>query len=90
MNGTVNGTEGRLTSPGFPAPYYHNLDYWVHLVAPEATRIVIHFTRLDLEPQNHCLYDFIELQSTADWTESTEPPTRLCGHYDTSEMERLL
>ncbi|XP_075225285.1 uncharacterized protein LOC142326585 [Lycorma delicatula] len=89
LNGTVNGTEGRLTSPGFPAPYYHNLDYWVHLLAPESTRIVVHFTRLDLEPQNHCLYDYIVLQSTADQIESTEPPTtRLCGHYDASEMER--
>ncbi|XP_039285263.1 cubilin-like [Nilaparvata lugens] len=85
LNGTVNGTEGRLTSPRYPAPYFHNLDYWVNISAPEAHRIVIHFTRLDLEAQAHCLYDFLQL---GDANRRTQPKT-LCGHYDPAQLERL-
>ncbi|CAH2011472.1 unnamed protein product [Acanthoscelides obtectus] len=28
-NRTVNGTEGRITTPNYPGRYYHNLDFWV-------------------------------------------------------------
>ncbi|RZF36004.1 hypothetical protein LSTR_LSTR005820, partial [Laodelphax striatellus] len=88
LNGTVNGTGGRLTSPRYPAPYFHNLDYWVNITGPEAHRIVIHFTRLDLEPQTHCLYDFLELSDGSNRNELS-PPSTMCGHYDPPELERL-
>lgn len=87
LNATVNATEGRLTSPRYPAPYHHNLDYWVRLVAPEFTRVVIHFSRLDLEPQPQCLYDYLELE---DVQGRSDPPrkNRYCGHQDPASLDR--
>lgn len=63
LNRTINGTEGHLTSPGHPGQYYHNLEYYVHLVGPIWTRMVITFTKMDMESQAECLYDYIELKS---------------------------
>lgn len=87
LNGTVNATEGRLTSPRFPAPYHHNLDYWVKVSAPELTRVVFRFSRLDLEPQSDCLYDYVELE---DVNSRSDPPRRrrFCGRHAPAALER--
>ncbi|KAL1128856.1 hypothetical protein AAG570_013390 [Ranatra chinensis] len=87
LNVTLNETEGRLTSPFYPLAYSHNLDYWVTIVGPEQTRIVFKFSRLDLEAQAHCLYDFLELHDTG--PHLSRQPHRLCGHYDHHDMEKL-
>lgn len=62
-------------SPGYPGHYYNNLDYYVHLVGPMLTRIVLVFSKISLETQAECLYDFIEIKS-GDWE---EPQVRWCG-----------
>lgn len=43
--------------------YDNDLDFWVHVVGPEDTRLVFVFQRIDLEYQKDCLYDFVEVRS---------------------------
>ncbi|KAK6632810.1 hypothetical protein RUM43_013581 [Polyplax serrata] len=76
LNKSVNGTEGQVMSPGYPAHYYNNLDYHVHIVGPIWTRIVIAFSKIDLESQAECLYDFIELKSGG----MEQAQVRWCGN----------
>ncbi|CAH0385765.1 unnamed protein product [Bemisia tabaci] len=78
LNETINGTEGKLSSPNYPSPYYNDLDYYVQIESGESTRIVIQFESLDLEHQTECLYDFIELRSIAPDAE----PVKFCGHHE--------
>ncbi|XP_017471876.1 PREDICTED: uncharacterized protein LOC108363116 [Rhagoletis zephyria] len=61
-NLTVTGTEGRLVSPAYPDTYPLNMDYWVHIKTPERTRIILQFQKIDLEPQDECLYDFVSIE----------------------------
>ncbi|KAL9879695.1 uncharacterized protein ACN2A1_011533 isoform 3-T22 [Glossina fuscipes fuscipes] len=61
-NFTITGTEGRLMSPAYPNNYPLNIDYWIHIKAPLRTRIVVQFQKIDLEPQDECLYDYISIQ----------------------------
>ncbi|XP_068083923.1 uncharacterized protein [Anabrus simplex] len=86
LNRTINGTEGFLTSPNYPSHYNHNLDYWVRLIGPERTRIVVQFTRIDLELQQECLYDYVELRSGGDL--GRDGVVRWCGSHET-EMDRF-
>ncbi|XP_058063429.1 uncharacterized protein LOC131213412 [Anopheles bellator] len=74
-NRTQSGTEGRLLSPGYPNPYPAHTDYWVRLVAPEHSRIIIQFQRLDLEYQDDCLYDYISIQSSAPSSQASASQT---------------
>lgn len=41
--------------------YDNNIDYWVHVVGPEDSRLVFIFDTVDLEYQKDCLYDFVEV-----------------------------
>lgn len=87
LNQTLNGTEGFLSSPNFPGNYYHNLDYWVQLTGPERTRLVVQFQQLNLEPQNECLYDFVELTSIEGDGQLLNDAVRWCGNHH-SETDR--
>lgn len=40
------------------------MDYWVKLVGPTNTRLIIQFQTLDLEAQDECLYDYVSIQET--------------------------
>ncbi|XP_055617633.1 uncharacterized protein LOC129762992 isoform X3 [Toxorhynchites rutilus septentrionalis] len=62
-NQTVSGTEGRLLSPNYPNPYPVQTDYWIRLVAPTNSRIIIQFQKLDIEYQDECLYDYVSIQN---------------------------
>lgn len=59
LNTTMSGTKGIITSLNYPANYYHNLDYWIHVVGPYQSRIVFQFDSINIEPQADCLYDFV-------------------------------
>lgn len=59
LNTTVTGNEGTITSLNYPANYYHNLDYWIHVVGPDRARIVFQFDSINIEPQADCLYDYV-------------------------------
>lgn len=61
LNRTINDTEGRLTSPNYPTTYSNNLNFHIKLVGPERTRLIIQFSKIDIEMQDDCLYDFIEV-----------------------------
>ncbi|GLV32031.1 tolkin [Carabus blaptoides fortunei] len=89
FNRTVNGTEGRLTSPNYPGNYYSNLDFLVKIIGPERTRLIIQFSKLDLEPQLECLYDYIELRSVIRGNaDALNDAMKWCGNHDT-DMERF-
>lgn len=49
---------------GYPNAYPANVDYWVRLVGPSNTRLIIQFQTLDMEAQAECLYDYISIQET--------------------------
>lgn len=60
-NQTVQGSSGELSSPNYPDVYENDLDYWVHIVGDDDTRLVFVFESIDLEIQKDCLYDFVEV-----------------------------
>lgn len=62
QNQTVVGSEGRLTSPGFPNAYPPNVDYSVKISGPERSRLIVQFQRLNLEYQDECMYDFVSVR----------------------------
>lgn len=62
QNQTITGMEGRLISPDYPNQYASNIDYWIRIVAPEKSRIVVQFQKIDIEEQEECLYDYVSIQ----------------------------
>lgn len=46
----------------YPNQYATNMNYWVKIIAPEKSRIVMQFQKLDIEHQQECLYDFVSVQ----------------------------
>lgn len=83
----MTGTEGELTSPNFPGNYYHNLDYWIHIIGPENTRVIIKFHAFDLEEQKNCLYDFLEIYNITTENHQQES-VKHCGHQHTNTLHR--
>lgn len=49
--------------PGYPNQYPLNVDYTIHIKAPDHHRIIVQFQRIDLEAQDDCLYDYISIQN---------------------------
>lgn len=62
QNQTVVGSEGRLTSPGYPNAYPPNVDYSVKISGPERSRLIVQFQKLDLEFQDQCMYDYVSIR----------------------------
>lgn len=87
LNATFNGTEGEFNSPNFPGNYYHNLDYWVTIIGPENTRIIIQFHTFDLEDQKNCLYDYLEIYNTSIHVNKMQS-IKYCGHYISNSLHR--
>ncbi len=83
MNKTFSGTGGKLVSPNFPSKYTNNLDYGYHLVAPLGTQIVTRFSNLDVEYQEDCVYDYVEIVDT-----KTKNFTRYCGTHSSLDLEK--
>ncbi|CAL8100723.1 unnamed protein product [Orchesella dallaii] len=84
LNRTFSGTGGKLASANYPSNYVNNMDHRNHLIAPRGTKIVIRFSHLDVEPQENCLYDYVEIVDR-----TTRNRTRLCGTYLRAELNRL-
>jgi CUB domain len=38
------------------------MDYWIRIVGPERTRLIVQFQKINIEQQDECLYDYISLQ----------------------------
>lgn len=100
QNQTVVGSEGRLTSPGFPSAYPPNVDYSVKISGPERSRLIVQFQRLDLEFQDECLYDYVsvrDFKAGSDGQKRMDPGTNLVplamfraagADLDSLEMDR--
>ncbi|XP_013136434.1 PREDICTED: cubilin-like [Papilio polytes] len=73
-NNTVEGNSGELSSPNHPGLYDNEVDYWVQVAGPPDTRLVFVFKSIDLEYQNDCLYDYVELKDGL-----TTKSSRYCG-----------
>lgn len=43
------------------------------IVGPKRARIVIHFTKIDLEEQSDCLYDYVRVQDDEHYVNNMEP-----------------
>lgn len=52
--------------------YPANVNYWIKLISPEKTRLVIRFSKIDLEEQHDCLYDFISIEDDESYERSLE------------------
>lgn len=52
-----------MNMTAYPNSYPLNIDYWIHIKAPERTRVIVQFQKIDLEPQDECLYDFVSIQN---------------------------
>ncbi|XP_066978110.1 uncharacterized protein [Macrobrachium rosenbergii] len=79
----VTGYGGNLTTPGYPSQYPNNLHLTITLRGPASSRLVITFTKIDLEYQQDCLYDYVGLQSGPQ-----DSMTRYCGRH-LKDMERF-
>ncbi|KAL1516744.1 hypothetical protein ABEB36_000608 [Hypothenemus hampei] len=96
FNRTLNSSEGVLTTPKYPDNYYNNLDFLVKIIGPERTRLKIRFSRIDIELQPECLYDYVELKSVPkrkktfleEEEEEEGGGARFCGNHAT-QMERF-
>ncbi|XP_050299041.1 uncharacterized protein LOC126737949 isoform X2 [Anthonomus grandis grandis] len=91
LNKTINSSEGTLTTPNYPENYYNNLDFLGRIIGPERTRLKIRFSRIDIESQPECLYDYVELRSV--WKSggkklAEEDSVKFCGSHVT-QMERF-
>lgn len=64
QNMTITEIEGRLTSPDYPNHYSSNINYWVKIIAPKRSRIIIQFQKIDIEHQQECLYDYVSVQDS--------------------------
>lgn len=64
QNKTISGIEGRITSPDYPSPYFSNINYWIKIIAPEKSRIIVQFQKIDIEYQAECLYDYVSIQDS--------------------------
>lgn len=56
----------------FPNLYPSNANYWIKLISPKHTRLVIHFSKIDLEEQNDCLYDYISIEDGESYESNLE------------------
>lgn len=88
FNKTVNGSEGQLTSPNYPGNYYNNLDFTIKITGSERSRVIIHFEKIDIEPQSECLYDYIEVKSINNQIDRYNDAVKYCGSHD-SNMNRF-
>lgn len=76
-------TRGELTSPLFPANYPDDVDCWTRLSvrsddSTENATIALSFAFIDLEPDEKCAYDFIEV---FDGFDENNAPGKLLGRY---------
>jgi hypothetical protein len=74
----VTGLSGTVTSSGFPSVYPNGLDCYIYIRVPSPYRIRLAFDSFELEEQDLCLYDSIEVFD-GDTNESDKRFGKYCG-----------
>ncbi|XP_055517540.1 LOW QUALITY PROTEIN: tolloid-like protein 2 [Leucoraja erinacea] len=75
--GLLTQLNGTVSSPGWPRPYPGNRRCVWHLVAPARHRISLRFLAFELEGNDVCKYDYVEVHSGLD--SGSKLHGRFCG-----------
>lgn len=75
--GYVTNLDGFISSPNYPNSYPTNKQCVWQIVAPPQHRISIHFEKFELEGNEVCKYDYVEVRSGL--TEESKFHGRFCG-----------
>ncbi|XP_070574727.1 cubilin-like [Ptychodera flava] len=81
---TANG--GVLASPNYPNLYPDDSDCLAFLHAEKSSRIFLQFLHFDIEYEQQCTYDFVNIY--VDGVDMKRPRT-ICGQYDGSDLRQL-
>ena len=54
---------GVIISPNYPNAYPHNLHCVWTVIVPDNEVVTLTFTHMDLESDDNCRYDYVEVQS---------------------------
>ncbi|XP_033106655.1 uncharacterized protein LOC117108667 [Anneissia japonica] len=73
---TIEALAGIIDSPNFPQNYENNMYCTAIIKAPEGETITLTFTALNVEYENSCEYDYVEVRDSVDSFESSQ---RFCG-----------
>uniref|UniRef100_A0AAR5P3I6 Cubilin n=1 Tax=Dendroctonus ponderosae TaxID=77166 RepID=A0AAR5P3I6_DENPD len=66
-----------------------DFNFLVKIIGPERTRLKIRFSKIDIELQLECLYDYVELKSVSRGDKKVqEDASRFCGTH-AKQMERF-
>uniref|UniRef100_A0A8C8X7H2 Metalloendopeptidase n=1 Tax=Panthera leo TaxID=9689 RepID=A0A8C8X7H2_PANLE len=82
--GFITKLNGTITSPGWPKEYPTNKNCVWQVVAPAQYRISLQFEVFELEGNDVCKYDFVEVRS------GLSPDARLHGKFCGSEMPEVI
>ncbi|XP_025773583.1 tolloid-like protein 2 [Puma concolor] len=82
--GFITKLNGTITSPGWPKEYPTNKNCVWQVVAPAQYRISLQFEVFELEGNDVCKYDFVEVRS------GLSPDARLHGKFCGSEMPEAI
>lgn len=72
--------------------YPANANYWIKLISPEKTRLVIQFSKIDLEEQNDCLYDYISIEDDESFESNLETvisPSSSLSMFNSNEISNF-
>ncbi|KAI6170817.1 putative cubilin [Aphelenchoides bicaudatus] len=73
-----NRLAGTINSPGYPMPYFEDMDCVWNVTAPEGYIISVKFTGIDIEGTTNCTYDYVEVFDGPEMQNETSFG-RLCG-----------
>ncbi|KAK6481949.1 tolloid-like protein 2 isoform X1 [Huso huso] len=82
--GFITKLNGTITSPGWPKEYPTNKNCVWQVVAPAQYRISLQFEIFELEGNDVCKYDFVEVRS------GLSPDSRLHGKFCGSEKPEVI
>uniref|UniRef100_H0UU51 Metalloendopeptidase n=1 Tax=Cavia porcellus TaxID=10141 RepID=H0UU51_CAVPO len=82
--GFITKLNGTITSPGWPKEYPTNKNCVWQVVAPIQYRISLQFEAFELEGNDVCKYDFVEVRS------GLSPDAKLHGKFCGSEMPEVI
>ena len=76
-DGTLTGTKGNFTSPGYPSDYQDSLICIWRITVDSSSRVQIEFSDFKVEASNPCQYDYLLIK---DGTQDESPViAKLCG-----------